>query len=113
MALPRKRIIRWRRVHCPVCSTLISNNALAREAHIRHCTGHPERYEAHVGGGSWHQGPRGFFNTIKAAREWAESYGTTADWCEIKSRSGRVVAKHCRDTNSVRQGDWFRVTVGD
>jgi hypothetical protein len=33
-----KRKIRWRRVHCPTCGTLITNNALGREAHIRHCT---------------------------------------------------------------------------
>ena len=111
MALPRKRIIRYRRVHCPVCSTLISNNALAREAHIRHCTGHPEKYVAQVSGSAFSRGPVAYFNTVTEAREWAESYGTTADDCIITDRSGRLVGSHRRDSN----GDgsrWFRVTVG-
>lgn len=32
------RKIRWRRVHCPICGTLITNNALGKAAHIRNCT---------------------------------------------------------------------------
>lgn len=31
----------WRRVPCPRCGDLISNNALGRNAHIRSCTGEP------------------------------------------------------------------------
>jgi hypothetical protein len=92
------RKIRWSRVHCPVCYTLITNNALGRERHISSCSGHPEKYAAHISGSSWSQGrgPRGFFNTIREARAWAESYGTTADWCEISTRSGRKVGEHRR-----------------
>jgi hypothetical protein len=32
------RKIRWRRIICPVCGHRITNNALGRDAHIRHCT---------------------------------------------------------------------------
>ena len=33
-----RKKIRWRRVQCPICRTLITNNALGKAAHIRHCT---------------------------------------------------------------------------
>lgn len=33
------RKIIWRRVRCPVCGDRITNNALGRAAHIRHCGG--------------------------------------------------------------------------
>jgi hypothetical protein len=32
------RKIRWRRVVCPICGDRITNNALGKAAHIRHCT---------------------------------------------------------------------------
>lgn len=75
---------------------------------------HPQRsrgpYLAEIGGSSWRQGPQGEFPTIKAARAWAEEYGTTADRCTILDRHGAVVALHSRDTS----GDgtrWFRVQI--
>ena len=43
------------------------------------------------------------------ARAYAESYGDTADWCEISDAQGRVIGHH-RDKN----GDgmrWFRAQL--
>lgn len=34
-----RRKIHWRRVPCPVCGDRITNNALGKAAHIRHCKG--------------------------------------------------------------------------
>lgn len=65
------------------------------------------KYTAEIFGPSWKQGPTAEFETIAAAREWAESYGTTADSCTIRNTTGRDVAKHVRDKN----GDgsrWFK-----
>jgi hypothetical protein len=48
--------------------------------------------------------------TMRSARDWAESYGTTANRCTIQDRMGRIVGEHRRDPN----GDgtrWFRATV--
>jgi hypothetical protein len=43
------RQIHWGRVTCPYCHDRITNNALGRDAHIRHCKGrkpeHPEDAE--------------------------------------------------------------------
>lgn len=50
------------------------------------------------------------FDTIRECREYAESYGTTADYCLIYDRKDRLVAEHRRNPN----GDgtnWFRSTV--
>jgi hypothetical protein len=75
----------------------------------------PDKYIARIYGASWRSGPAATFSTIRAARAWAESYGTTADGCLIQRvpgpRSlGRTVALHQRDT----AGDgtrWFRACV--
>jgi hypothetical protein len=75
---------------------------------------HPNRsrgpYIAEIGGPSWSSGPRTECATIREARAWAESYGTTADWCTITDAKGRAVASHRRDPN----GDgtrWYRAAV--
>jgi len=39
------------------------------------------------------------FQTLTEARQWAESYGTTANSCHVYARSGRLVAAYHRDPN--------------
>ncbi len=72
---------------------------------------HPNRsrgpYSAEIGGSSWSRGPVVTFRTILEAREWAESYGTTADWCAISDAKGRAVAAHRRDPNGNGMR-WYR-----
>ena len=68
------------------------------------------KYRATVGGYSWSRGPEAEFPTILAARAFAESFGITADYCNIYDRRGCHVATHMRDGN----GDgtrWYRVRV--
>jgi hypothetical protein len=50
------------------------------------------------------------FPSIRECRAYAESYGDTADWCEISDAQGRVVASHRRDKNSDGMR-WFRAQV--
>ena len=38
------RPIRWGRTTCPICRDRITNNALGREAHIRHCLPDDRRF---------------------------------------------------------------------
>ena len=64
------------------------------------------KYTAEMFGASWSQGPRAEFSTIREAREWAESYGTTADSCTISDASGKPVAVHRRDPNG-NGHTWF------
>jgi hypothetical protein len=64
-------------------------------------------YTAEVGGHSWSVGPTAEFPTITACREWAEEYGTTADWCIITDSKGREVGKHMRSTEGAGNC-WFR-----
>jgi hypothetical protein len=55
-------------------------------------------------------GETALFSTIRAARAWAEGYGTLASRCTITDRKGRLVALHMRDHN----GDglrWFRAQI--
>ncbi len=77
-------------------------------------TNHPNRgrgpYIANVGGSSWSRGPAAEFATIRECRAYAESYGTTADHCEITDKKGRIVAAHRRDTSG-GGCDWFRAAV--
>lgn len=75
---------------------------------------HPSRsrgpYTAEIGGSSWRQGPTAESHTIRECRKWAESFGTTADWCTITDAKGNVVGSHRRDSN----GDgmrWFIATI--
>lgn len=60
----------------------------------------------------WPQALSADCNTITEARQWAESYGTTADQCVIRNRRGDVVAVHMRDhnDNGLR---WFKGTIGN
>ena len=69
------------------------------------------RYRAELSGSSWRQGPAAEFDTVREARQWAESYGTTADSCTIRDAKGREVGLHCRDIsgNGMR---WFRAELG-
>lgn len=73
-------------------------------------TNHPNRsrgpYTAELGGNSWKQSPIAQFPTVAAARAWAEEYGTTADYCTITDKKGRVVASH-RQSN----GNWFKASI--
>lgn len=66
-------------------------------------------YTAKLGGNSWSRGPEDEFTTIREARQWAEGYGCTADWCSIYNAGGALIAEHLRDTSSNR---WFRAEVG-
>jgi len=69
------------------------------------------RYTAELFGKSWKKGgPILEFNTIKEAREWAESYGKIADSCTICDKRGRVVASHRRDMSEDGLR-WFKVLV--
>ena len=66
-------------------------------------------YTAEISGSSFARGPVAEFKTIREARAWAESYGTTADRCTIR-RGDKVIAVHARDTSG--SGDrWFRATT--
>ena len=75
---------------------------------------HPNRgrgpYTASIGGHSWSRGPEAEFRTVRECRAYAESYGTTADYCTITDNKGRVVASHRRDTSG-SGCNWFRATV--
>lgn len=44
--------------------------------------------------------------TLTAARQHAESYGTTADWCHVY-RSGKLVAAYHRD-RSGNGSRWYK-----
>ena len=75
---------------------------------------HPRRsrgpYIAYMGGSSWRTGPHAEFPTIRECRAYAESYGTTADWCVIQTIGGVKVAEHKRD----QSGDgtrWYRASI--
>lgn len=67
------------------------------------------RYKAFVGGASIAREISAVFSTISAAREWAESFGDTADWCDIRTLLGHTVARHQRNPSS---GRWFRADFG-
>lgn len=56
-------------------------------------------YHASLYGSSIRDSIDNAFETITAAREWAETYGNTADYCVITTASGKVVASHVRDTS--------------
>ncbi len=74
----------------------------------------PDRYRAELGGSAWAIGPVASFATIRAARHWAEEYGSTADRCIVTDRRrGRIVAEHRRDP--LVQGDPLatRLDIGD
>lgn len=66
-------------------------------------------YTANVGGGSRARGPVQQFQTLRECKEWAESYGCTAEWCVVEDAKGRRVAEYRRDT-SCRGERWFRAT---
>lgn len=67
------------------------------------------RYTATIGGHGWAQGPEAEFGTIREARAWAETFGTTADYCTISDAGGRIVASHRRDPNN-GGARWIRAT---
>ena len=69
-----------------------------------------KKYLAILTGSSIRNDIRAEFSTITECREWAESYGTTADVCNIWTTSvknPRNVAWHRRDTNGNGM-NWFR-----
>jgi hypothetical protein len=62
-------------------------------------------YKAEVGG------PSGRvrdveFRTVRECREFAEGFGSTADWCVIRDWKGRKVGEHRRVRHNA---DWYRV----
>lgn len=59
------------------------------------------KYTAEIFGSSWTRGPTAEFATVTEARQWAESYGNTADSCTI-SFNDRAIAWHRRDSD----GQW-------
>lgn len=56
-----------------------------------------KKYIAVLGGSSWAIGPVTEHATITEARHWAESYGTTADWCAIYTPANYAVLYECDD----------------
>lgn len=67
------------------------------------------KYRAKLSGHSWSIGPQSYFDTIAEARRWAESYGNTADSCEITNKRGKTVASHRRSTENDGMS-WFRAS---
>ena len=65
------------------------------------------KFQAYINGSSWKNGPMAEFNTIREARAWAEEYGNTADYCNICTRGGKLVAQHVRERNA-NGTRWFR-----
>ena len=68
-----------------------------------------KKYIAYLGGSSWAKGPVSEFDTITECRNWAESYGNTADHCNVYTQSGKQVASHRRDNNGNGM-DWFKAS---
>ena len=67
-------------------------------------------YTAEVFGSSWSRGPVAKFDTIDECRDFAESYGTTADSCTVTDADGEVVARFVRDRNGNGM-DWFEAQI--
>lgn len=66
------------------------------------------KYTAEVGAKSIGAAPVPF-NTLRECRAHAESYGTTADWCVVRSaKTGRQKAayRRCQSGNGLR---WYKV----
>jgi hypothetical protein len=64
-------------------------------------------YTAEVGGASFARPAITEVATLMAGRSYAESYGTTADYCHVYDSRGVLVASYHRDT----AGDgtrWFK-----
>lgn len=62
-------------------------------------------YKAEVGGASVRVRSVEF-RTISECREFAESFGSTADWCTICDWKGRQVGEHRRVSHNA---EWYRV----
>jgi hypothetical protein len=75
-------------------------------------TNHPNRgpYTAELHGPHLPEAPRAIFRTILEGRQWAESFGTTADWCDIYDATGRLTGKHQRDPSGNGTG-WYRAVI--
>ena len=56
----------------------------------------PAKIRVEMFGSGWLQGPVAEFDTITAGRQWAESFGSTADTAVIR-RGTKVVGYHYRD----------------
>lgn len=67
-------------------------------------------YVAEVGGHSWSRNPRAEFETVRECRDWAESYGGTADYCSIYDANSVLVGRHRCDPSG-RGQRWFRAAV--
>ncbi len=65
------------------------------------------KYTAKVGGASWTNGPQCSVSTIAEGREFGESYGTTADWCQVINNSTGRTALFQRDQNG-NGTRWYR-----
>lgn len=62
-------------------------------------------YKAEVGGASMRVSSASF-RTISECREFAEFFGSTADWCTIYDWKGRTVGEHRREGH---KAEWYRV----
>lgn len=62
-------------------------------------------YNAEVGGASVRVRCVAF-RTVAECREFAEGFGSTADWCVITDWKGRKVGEHRRDRDNA---EWHRV----
>jgi hypothetical protein len=75
---------------------------------------HPNRnrgpYTAEIGGHTWSKGPVAQFPTIRECRTYAESYGTTADFCMVIDATGWIVLSYRRDTSGAGTR-WYRAPV--
>jgi hypothetical protein len=68
----------------------------------------PIRYEAEICGSSFgYPHPQVNVSTLRECRAWAESYGTTADYCLVFDSHRRLVARYQRDTSGAGTR-WFR-----
>jgi len=50
------------------------------------------------------------FRTVRECREFAESFGSTADWCNIYDWKGRKVGEHRRTLANAPADRWYRAT---
>lgn len=67
-------------------------------------------YTVRLGGGGCRSEHRVDFSTIRDARAWADSYGSSADWFSIHDHQDVEIAAYRRDTSG--RGDrWFRAAI--
>ena len=69
------------------------------------------RYYAYIESPSWRVGPYRGCATLTEARQWAESFGTTADSCFVyRGRYGASIAALFRRDPEGNGERWYRAT---